>query len=202
MDTKKISLSHDEVAIILDALHHLRGRHPGDEAYAQRDDRLREKLREAADEMSSGGRVYEYDLVRRDTGERYPEPVNNAREAARFLLHHCYDDAQAWREKAVLVLLSAAGRAMGWFTLGVGGSTACTMDFRAAVTAALEAGASRVILAHNHPSGNPQPSLSDIRRTQDLKRAMGAFDIDVTDHIIIGADTAYSFSEENVFTIR
>lgn len=46
-----------------------------------------------------------------------------------------------------------------------------------------------MILVHNHPSGNPKPSHSDIQFTQLIKRAAKYFDIEVLDHVIIGFDS-------------
>jgi len=54
---------------------------------------------------------------------------------------------------------------------------------------AIEAGASAIILAHNHPSGDPSPSDADIKATRDLIRAGKLLKIDVLDHVIIGRPT-------------
>jgi len=53
----------------------------------------------------------------------------------------------------------------------------------------LELGAAAVILAHNHPSGVNEPSQADIRITGRLKETLGYFDVNVLDHLIIGAGT-------------
>ena len=55
---------------------------------------------------------------------------------------------------------------------------------------AISANASAVILAHNHPSGDPTPSEADIRVTRDLIRAGQLLKIDVLDHVILGARSA------------
>jgi DNA repair protein RadC len=55
---------------------------------------------------------------------------------------------------------------------------------------AIEAGASAVVLVHNHPSGDPTPSDQDIKTTRDLIRAGKLLKIEVLDHIIIGRPTA------------
>lgn len=57
---------------------------------------------------------------------------------------------------------------------------------RDVVKRALDLGASALILIHNHPSGDPTPSASDIRVTQDIAKAAAVFDIAVHDHLIIG----------------
>ena len=58
---------------------------------------------------------------------------------------------------------------------------------------ALELNASGLILAHNHPSGNPAPSADDHTFTATLQAAAAAMDITLHDHLIVGADNHYSF---------
>jgi DNA repair protein RadC len=57
----------------------------------------------------------------------------------------------------------------------------------------LELNASAVILVHNHPSGDPTPSASDIEMTRRIVEACGALDVTVHDHVIIGKDRELSF---------
>jgi DNA repair protein RadC len=54
---------------------------------------------------------------------------------------------------------------------------------------AIAANAAAVVLAHNHPSGDPTPSEADIKVTRDLIRAGQLLKIDVLDHVIIGRAT-------------
>jgi DNA repair protein RadC len=63
--------------------------------------------------------------------------------------------------------------------------------FRPAVAMAAYA----IILAHNHPSGDPQPSHADQRLTQRLKEAGQILEISLTDHVIVGKDRHFSFRE-------
>jgi DNA repair protein RadC len=65
---------------------------------------------------------------------------------------------------------------------------------REIVKAALYANAAAVILAHNHPSGQPEPSTADKRITERIKSALALVDIRVLDHIIVG-DICYSFAQ-------
>ena len=55
---------------------------------------------------------------------------------------------------------------------------------------AITAGAAAIVLAHNHPSGDPTPSEADIKVTRDLIRAGQLLKIEVLDHIILGRATA------------
>ena len=63
---------------------------------------------------------------------------------------------------------------------------------------ALMNNAVRVILVHNHPSGNPQPSEHDITITKKLHAALGSVDIELLDHIVIGDGGYYSFREHGL----
>lgn len=63
---------------------------------------------------------------------------------------------------------------------------------------ALKHNAAALILAHNHPSGKTAPSTADKHITQQLKQALGLFDIAILDHFIIGDGQAYSFAEHGL----
>ncbi len=60
---------------------------------------------------------------------------------------------------------------------------------------ALETGASAMILVHNHPSGNPEPSQADIAMTRKVVDAARVFDIPVHDHLVVGREGAASFRQ-------
>jgi DNA repair protein RadC len=64
---------------------------------------------------------------------------------------------------------------------------------REIIRRALELGASALILAHNHPSGDPTPSAADIRMTQDIVAIAQPFGIVVHDHLVIGRHGQASF---------
>lgn len=73
-----------------------------------------------------------------------------------------------------------------------------TVDFtpvfpREVVKRALELEATALILTHNHPSGDPTPSRADIQLTKDIVKAVGAVDIVVHDHVILGKGRHASF---------
>ena len=66
---------------------------------------------------------------------------------------------------------------------------------REIVKRALEAGASAIILVHNHPSGDPAPSRADIEMTKEVAKAAGALGIALHDHLVIGRTGHASFRE-------
>ncbi len=65
---------------------------------------------------------------------------------------------------------------------------------REVVKRALELGASAIIMAHNHPSGDSSPSKADIEMTENVERALLAVDIKLHDHLIIATDNHFSFA--------
>lgn len=69
---------------------------------------------------------------------------------------------------------------------------------REVVKAAIKCNAAAVILAHNHPSGVPEPSQADKRLTQRLKEALSLIDVRVLDHVVTGGVDAVSFVERGL----
>ena len=67
---------------------------------------------------------------------------------------------------------------------------------------AIEKQCTGVILVHNHPSGSPRPGQADVHQTEVLRRALEAVEIHLTDHIILADDSYFSFSEDQVGTLR
>jgi DNA repair protein RadC len=60
---------------------------------------------------------------------------------------------------------------------------------------ALNMNACSIILIHNHPSGDPQPSHSDIKQTRDIARILSPLGVHIDDHLIIAGDRQFSFRE-------
>ena len=58
--------------------------------------------------------------------------------------------------------------------------------------------ASGIVLAHNHPSGNPAPSIKDLEFTREMAAAGGVVGIRLMDHVIVGGDDFYSFADEEM----
>lgn len=69
---------------------------------------------------------------------------------------------------------------------------------REVAKAALRLNAAAVIFAHNHPSGNPEPSSADRSITKRLKEALALLDVRALDHIIVGGKGAVSFAERGL----
>lgn len=69
---------------------------------------------------------------------------------------------------------------------------------REVVRGAIEKNAAAVILVHNHPSGQPEPSQADQRITQRLRDALALVDVRVLDHLIVGGTEVTSFAERGL----
>lgn len=69
---------------------------------------------------------------------------------------------------------------------------------RIMVQKAIQYNASRVIVAHNHPSGVVQPSVADKKVTEELKNILKIIDVKLLDHIVVTMQETYSFAENNL----
>ena len=94
-----------------------------------------------------------------------------------------------------------AGHLIKKVQIGRGGITATAVDVRLILREALLATASAMILVHNHPSGNLQPSHQDIALTEKTARAAKYHDIRVNDHLIFTDTGYYSFHNEGMMPV-
>jgi DNA repair protein RadC len=99
-------------------------------------------------------------------------------------------------EEFWMLILNKANRIIKKVRISEGGVSGTVVDPKKVFKMALDCHASSLILGHNHPSGNLQPSEADNKITQKLKNAGIMLDIAVLDHLIIGDDLYYSFADE------
>jgi len=137
------------------------------------------------------------ELARRMTSEPEEDrPLVRSSNAAAGILAPILKNLS--HEECWVLYLNKSGRLIGKERISSGGVSATVFDTRIVVKKALEKLASSIVLAHNHPSGNPFPGEADRRNTEALKGAVTLFDISLLDHIIIAGDKYYSFSDEAV----
>lgn len=94
-----------------------------------------------------------------------------------------------------VLFLDSQHRAISFDEMFQGTINSASVYPREVVKRALQHNAGAVILAHNHPSGDPEPSDADRRITDRLKEALGLIDVQVLDHFVIGQEPAISFAE-------
>lgn len=101
-------------------------------------------------------------------------------------------------EEFWVIYLNNSNKVIDRFQLSKGGITGTLVDVRLALKKALEVGATAIILSHNHPSGNLNPSTADKQLTQKLKTGGESLDIKVLDHIIVTEKSYFSFADEGI----
>ncbi len=101
------------------------------------------------------------------------------------------------REEMVVLLLDRSNKLLGYSVLSTGGITGTVADVRLIFSTALNSLATSIVISHNHPSGNINPSGNDVNLTKKIKEAGAIMDIQLMDHIIISNDDYYSFADED-----
>lgn len=131
----------------------------------------------------------------------------------------CYEDVEnskpidrpqaiaRWLEKTIgnsdkevfmILFLDAGNRVKGYQELFSGSSDSVQIDIRVIFNAALKNHASRIIIAHNHPSQRVSPSNADITLTDSISKAGKLLNIPLVDHVIVSFNEAFSFLENGL----
>lgn len=103
-------------------------------------------------------------------------------------------------EEFKILLLNRANKVLGTTTISKGGIAGTVVDLKVIFQYALKANASNIILAHNHPSGNRNPSEADIGITKRAESAANLLDMHILDHIILApGDRYFSLKDEGLY---
>ncbi|MFW5752309.1 MAG: RadC family protein [bacterium] len=101
-------------------------------------------------------------------------------------------------EEFWIIMLSRSNRIIQKMKISQGGIAGTVTDVKLIMKSALDKLATSIILCHNHPSGNIQPSEADRQITNKLKKSGDLLDIAVLDHVIIGENSYFSFADEGI----
>jgi DNA repair protein RadC len=101
-------------------------------------------------------------------------------------------------EVFLIIYVNARNRMEGFEIMNEGTVDYVVIYPRKIIKQALKYNATRLIVIHNHPSGECDPSAADIRLTESLKKAANVMDILLLDHIVVGGSRYFSFKEENL----
>lgn len=101
-------------------------------------------------------------------------------------------------EEAKIILLNRANEILGVYELSKGGISGTVVDIRIILGVALKCNACAIVLIHNHPSGNLQPSEQDKAITKKLREASTLLDLLLLDHLIISKEGYYSFADNGI----
>lgn len=139
------------------------------------------------------------EIGRRRAGIQHAEkiPVKSS-ETVFNLFHPLMGDLE--HEEFWLLMLNRANRVLGRYKVSQGGLSGTVIDTRIILKKALDNLASSIIVCHNHPSGNMQPSDADVKITEKLKKAAEMLEIKLLDHVIIADKSYFSFADEGLIT--
>ena len=121
--------------------------------------------------------------------------VSSSVDVYNFILNHWDDDTLDIQENVKMLLLNSSNTILGVYDVSKGGINSTVIDLRLVLSVALKCLASSIILVHNHPSGNINPSEQDREFTKKIKSACKFLEIQLFDHIIITRHDYYSFAD-------
>jgi DNA repair protein RadC len=133
---------------------------------------------------------------RRQTALAQDRQVISDTKTAAAYLHPLLADYP--HERFGVMYLDQSGGLKQFEILSQGGITATIVDPRVIFKKALEENAVSIIISHNHPSGNLQPSKADEILTKKIKEGASVLDIRLLDHIIVGDKGYFSFANEGL----
>lgn len=126
-------------------------------------------------------------------GSREYSRVRGPEDAAAYLMPILRYEV---KENFVVLLLNTQNKIIGHRVVSIGSLNASIVHPREVFKEAIKVNAANIIVAHNHPSGDPTPSREDVAVTKRLVKAGNVMDINVLDHIIIGDSKYLSMKEK------
>ncbi|MEJ7559533.1 MAG: JAB domain-containing protein [Pedobacter sp.] len=122
--------------------------------------------------------------------------ITSSKDAYDIFLRQWSLERIGFLEESKLLLLNRRNSVLGIVDISMGGLSGTVVDPKVIFVIALKAGASALILAHNHPSEKLDPSQQDLLLTKKLKEGGNLIDISVLDHLIISKDGYSSMMED------
>lgn len=125
--------------------------------------------------------------------------VKSSQDAYKIFLESWNRNTIEYFEEFKILLLNRNHRVLGMSTLTKGSTTGTIVDIKQLLQYALKTNASSIIVAHNHPSGNLEPSEADRTITRKIVVGCEAIEVKLLDHLIIVHEGQYySFADEGV----
>ena len=124
--------------------------------------------------------------------------IESSKETFGLVLDKWEADLIDMQEEVKLLLLNRNNKVLGIYSLAKGGITSCVVDIRIILAVALKTMATGIILIHNHPSGNLNPSTDDKKITEQLNTSCKLLGISLLDHLIITRVNYFSFADEGM----
>jgi len=144
------------------------------------------------------GTIKHYKIVKAEGGNDIPKKkITSSAEAVGVIRQFYGDDLEIY-ESVFILLLNRANITTGWAKISQGGISGSVVDIRIVCKYAIDALASGVIIAHNHPSGALMPSDADNKITKSLAAALKVLEIPLHDHVILTTEGYFSFADEGL----
>jgi DNA repair protein RadC len=146
--------------------------------------------------------VYRVSLVKDESVSFGNVRLANSQEAQALIQNLILTKGQPDREQFVVALLNAKNEMIGLNIVSVGALSSAPVHPREVLKPAILANAAAMILAHNHPSNDLEPSPDDIAITNKIIRAAEIIGIQVHEHLIINMDDDryYSFADQGIIS--
>lgn len=126
---------------------------------------------------------------------KFDKKITSPQDIADYFIPLLRDEM---KEKFIVVCLSSSNKIIKWEEVSIGNLNSSIVHPREIFKIGLENSSASIILIHNHPSGNPEPSNEDIAITRKLVEAGKMMDIPVFDHLIIAGTCYTSFVERRL----
>lgn len=123
------------------------------------------------------------------------QKVTSPQEIADIFIPLLRDDS---KERFIVVCLNSSNKIIKHETISIGNLNSSVVHPREIFKVAIDCSSASIILIHNHPSGNPEPSNEDISITKKIVESGKILDIPVFDHLIIAGETYTSFVEKRL----
>lgn len=121
------------------------------------------------------------------------KPIKCAKDVFEYALHRLQSNN---KEQFMILHLDSKNRVIKDEVISIGTLNTSIIHPREVFKSAIKESANSIILVHNHPSGDPNPSEEDEKITKRLNEAGKLLDIEIIDHVIVGKDDYYSFNEQ------
>jgi proteasome lid subunit RPN8/RPN11 len=140
-------------------------------------------------------RVKEIDLTFKEERLIFTS-IKSSQDAYNFVKEVIFEGVEI-QEHFIVLYMNHANKVIGYYKHTKGTINSTQVDVEMIVAVGIKVLAKSVILSHNHPSGNKEPSQSDRELTKKVKQAFKYFDITVLDHIIATRNEYYSFADNS-----
>jgi DNA repair protein RadC len=123
--------------------------------------------------------------------------ITSSRDAYNVIRQYYSDDIEVY-ESFFILLLNRQNQTIGYAKISQGGIVGTVVDVKIIAKYCIDSLCSGVILAHNHPSGNTNPSEADRVMTNKIVKALELIEVNVLDHIILTVDNYLSFGDQGI----